>query len=125
LERFPKTEDFPFDKLYCKPHKPPRPSPFMATWFRRTEETTTMSKYDVTPDSASWKELRGHLNEMGAMLGQPQFNLVQFAKVYEASAKTLLKAVKERGMASRRFEAAARALDLHTAKSKLDQFLQD
>ena len=84
-----------------------------------------MSKYDVTPDGASWKTLRCHLQEMEAMLGQPQFNLVQFAKIYEASAKTLLKAVKERGMSSSRFEAAARALDLKTPKSKIDQFLED
>ena len=84
-----------------------------------------MSKYDVTPDGAAWKELRDHLKEMEAMLGQPKFNLVQFAKVYEASAKTLLEAVKERGMSSSRFEAAARALDLSTAKSKLEQFLRD
>ena len=84
-----------------------------------------MSKYDVTPDGETWEELRCHLKEMEAMLGQPQFNLVQFAKVYEASAKTLLKAVKERGLSSCRFEAAARALDLNTARSRLDQFLQD
>jgi hypothetical protein len=84
-----------------------------------------MSKYDVTPDGASWKKLRCHLEEMEAMLGQPKFNLVQFAKVYEASAKTLLKAVKERGMSSSRFEAAAKALDLSTARTKLDRFLQD
>ena len=59
------------------------------------------------------------------MLDQPQFNLVQFAKLYEESAKTLLKAVKEQGLSSSRFEAAAKALDLNTAKSKLERFLQD
>ena len=84
-----------------------------------------MSKYDVTTNGASWEKLRCHLKEMEVMLGQPQFNLVHFAKIYEESAKTLLKAIKERGISSSRFEAAAKALNLTTAKSKLDRFLQD
>ena len=84
-----------------------------------------MSKYDVTSDGASWEEFRCHLKEMEAMLGQSQFNLVRFAKIYEALSKTLLKAVKERGMSSSRFEAAAKALDLNTVRSKLDRFLED
>ena len=69
--------------------------------------------------------LRQQLDAMSDLLGQPQFNMVQFAKLYEASTKTILAAAKAAGLSSLRFEAAAIALDLGTKKSRLQRFVED
>ena len=84
-----------------------------------------MSKYDISTDGPHWQKVRSQVRELEQMLSQPHFNLVQLGKVYEASAKALLAAVKEHGLSSLRFEAAASALDLQTPKTKLERFLQD
>jgi hypothetical protein len=88
-------------------------------------EQITMSKYDIKPEGQDWDSLRNQLQDMQQQLRQPELNLVGFARLYEGTAKMILAAVDQTGLSSMRFEAAAKALDLGTRKSKLEKFLEE
>lgn len=73
-----------------------------------------------------WHEVMEHLLSMVRMLetgeGRPA-NLMKFAEAQGALAKAYLTAIVSEGRTSMRAEAAVKALDLRTAKSKLLAFL--
>ena len=81
-----------------------------------------MPNLNASPDGVHWKSFRKHLREMDAMLDGKSFNLVQIAKLFQASAAAMLEGVKAQGMSSLRFSAVVVALDLKTPKSALERF---
>ena len=85
-------------------------------------ETQTQTQEHNQP----WHAVMEHLLLMVRMLetgeGRPT-NLLKFAEAQGALAKAYLAAIANEGRTSMRAEAAVKALDLRTAKSKLLAFL--
>jgi hypothetical protein len=61
---------------------------------------------------------------MEKVLDEPSVHLLDLAKPFQGIALALLAGVRGAGIASQRFEAVVKALDLKTPKSRLQQFLE-
>ena len=82
-----------------------------------------MFKYSVAPDGERWDDLRSALRAMTTMLDGSDLNLLEFARLYQSATQSVVSACKVAGLSSLRFEAAAKAMDLETKKSTLEDFL--
>jgi hypothetical protein len=84
------------------------------------------STYEVTPTNPEWQRVSEQLLGMLRMLESNDnrpLNLLKFAETYAALARVYRAAIESEGRSSMRAEAAAKALDLRTAKSELLAFL--
>lgn len=85
-----------------------------------------MSSYFSAGQGDAWQIALQQLQRMSSMLAnanEQPMHLNHFAKAYGAFAKAYLEAIQAEGKSSMRAAAAAKALDLHTPKSQLEEFL--
>ena len=84
------------------------------------------STYEVQSTNPEWQRVSEQLLCMLRMLeanDNRPLNLMKFAESYAALARMYMGAIASEGRTSMRAEAAAKALDLRTAKSELLAFL--
>jgi hypothetical protein len=84
-----------------------------------------MARLEAATEGPAWDELRKALGDLGEIAARPRADLVNLGKAYAAVAEAMDGVAAASGQKSLRFEAARRALDLHTPKSKIAAFVAD
>jgi hypothetical protein len=82
-----------------------------------------VSRFHVAADAASIGALRDQVEALLGLLRQPQVDLTALGHGLHRVAVSMLAASEAAGLTSARLQAAVRALDLKTPKSKLLAFL--
>lgn len=83
-----------------------------------------MSRYDVRTAGPAWDALRDAADRVARAAADETTNLVELGKAYAALAVAMQAVTAASGQTSARYDAAAKALDLKTPKSKLAAFLE-
>ena len=83
-----------------------------------------MPKFVVRPETEAWRTLGAQLDRAGSLVRGPEVNLNELGKALASIARAALDVFAEAGLPSVRMEAAAKALDLRTKKSELEQFVR-
>lgn len=82
-----------------------------------------------TPEerTQAWRAVAAQLDAMRALLETPSDakRLYAFADAFAELARRYLRALREEGKTSMRMDVVVKALDLRTAKSKLEAFVRD
>lgn len=84
-----------------------------------------MPRLEAETDGPAWDALREAVGALGEIAARPRADLVDLGKAYARVAEAIDGVAAAAGQKSLRFEAARRALDLHTPRSKIAAFLED